>query len=252
MNLTPIVSIITPSHNSANFIEETINSVLAQTFILWELIIVDDLSSDNSTNIVKSIINNNPDRNIYLIENKSNLGPALTRNRAIKEARGRYIAFLDSDDLWHPTKLEKQLDFMKNNNYPFTCTHFNQINEEGEYQGVVNNIPNKISYNSLLKANKVGCLTSVYDSDFFGKVYMDAISKRQDYGLWLKLLKKTDHVYCLQEILADYRVRKNSVSSNKTKLIKYHWLIYYKYEKLGFFKSLYLTFSYVFRIVFKK
>lgn len=247
----PLVSIITPSHNSGSFIKETIDSILSQTYTSWELIIVDDLSSDNSNDIVEEIIDKNFDKKIFLIKNKKNFGPALTRNEAIRVAKGKYIAFLDSDDLWKSDKLEKQISFMENNNYPFTCTYFNQISEEGEYISVVNNIPNKISYNSLLKSNKVGCLTSIYDTGFFGKVYMDNISKRQDYGLWLKLLKKTDYVHCLPEILADYRIRKNSVSSNKIKLIKYHWFIYFDYEKLGFFKSLYLTISYVFRTLLK-
>ncbi len=246
------VSIITPSHNSGKFIKETIDSVLTQTYTSWELIIVDDLSTDDSIDIIQKAIKENSNKDIFLIKNKNNLGPALTRNEAIKRARGRYIAFLDSDDLWLPRKLEKQISFMKSNNYPFTCTYFNRISEEGLHIGTVNNIPEEISYNELLKANKVGCLTSIYSTEFFGKVYMDNISKRQDYGLWLKLLKRTDYVNCLTEVLANYRIRKNSVSSNKIKLIKYHWFIYFNYEKLGIFRSLYLTISYVVSSVFKK
>lgn len=247
MNKEIEVSIITPSYNSEDFIRATLDSVLNQTFDAWELIIVDDMSTDNSVKIVKDYINRYPNNKIKLIQNKKNLRAALSRNEAIKLAEGRFIAFLDSDDLWKPVKLDEQITFMKDNNYVFTCSYFDQINEEGDYIGSVTDIPLKITYNYLLKANKIGCLTSVYDTAFFGKVYMDNIAKRQDYGLWLKLLKKTDFAHCYPKVLADYRIRKNSVSSNKVSLIKYHWFIYYKHENLGLFKSMYLTVSYVIR-----
>ncbi|MBE7629133.1 glycosyltransferase family 2 protein [Tenacibaculum piscium] len=246
------VSIITPSYNSSTFIKQTIESVLNQTYENWEMIIVDDMSTDNSVEIIESYIEKSPKDKIRLIQNKTNSGPALTRNEAIKNAKGRYIAFLDSDDLWIPQKLEKQLHFMQTNNYPFTCTYYNHMDEDGKYLATIDNIPQKSSYNSSLTLNRVGCLTAIYDADYFGKVYMDNIAKRQDYALWLNLLKKTDYVYCLPEVLADYRIRKNSVSSNKMKLIKYHWFIYYNNEKLGILKSVYCTVSYVLKTLLKK
>lgn len=239
------VSIITPSFNSSEYIEETIESVIKQTYTNWELIIVDDLSTDNSVKIIERIRNSHPNNEIYLINNEKNLGAALSRNKAIEFAKGRYLAFLDSDDLWRPNKLEEQIAFMKENKYVFTCSYFNKISEQGADLGKKTNIPFKISYKSLLKSNKIGCLTAIYDKNYFGKVYMDNIAKRQDYGLWLKLLKMTDFVYCYPQILADYRIRSNSISSNKLSLIKYHWFIYYKHENLGVFNSIYLTISYV-------
>lgn len=251
-NNQPKVSIIAPSYNSEQFISLTIDSVLSQSYKDWEMIIVDDCSTDNTTIIVENYIKKYPEFSIELIKNNSNLGPALTRNRAIEKAKGRFIAFLDTDDLWKPNKLEVQLRFMKENNYKFTCSYFSQIDENNSFIKNVTDIPSKISYNNLLTANRVGCLTAIYDTEYFGKVLMDNIKKRQDFALWLKLLKKIDYVYCTSEILAEYRVRNNSVSSNKFKLVKYHWFIYKDIEKLGVLKSFVLTIVYIYKTLNSK
>lgn len=251
-NNQPRVSIISPSYNSEKFIVYTIDSVISQSYKDWEMIIVDDCSTDNTTIIVENYIKKYPEFSIELIKNNSNLGPALTRNRAIEKAKGRFIAFLDTDDLWKPNKLEVQLNFMLENNYKFTCSYFSQIDENGEFLKDTKKIPFSVTYNDLLTSNTVGCLTAIYDTDYFGKILMDNIKKRQDFALWLKLLKKIDFVYCCPQILAEYRLRKNSVSSNKFKLIKFHWFIYKDIEKLGILKSIGLTFTYIFKTLNSK
>jgi len=238
-----LVSIITPSYNSEKFISETIKSVLNQTYDNWEMIIVDDCSSDNSNEIIKEY--SKKDGRIKLIKLEKNSGPAVARNRAIKEAKGRYIAFLDSDDLWMPNKLEKQVEFMKKNNLAFTYSSYYLIDEENHDIGLFN-APERISYRSMLKTCSVGCLTAIYDTNVLGKIYMPNIIKRQDYGLWLKILKIVGETKGIKEPLAFYRIRKNSVSSNKIKAAKYQWKIYRDVENLNLFKSFYYFIHYAY------
>jgi len=238
-----LVSIITPSYNSEKFISKTIESVLSQTYQKWEMIIVDDCSSDNSNEIIKEYIKK--DERIRLIKLEKNSGPAVARNRAIKEAKGRYIAFLDSDDLWLPDKLKKQIKFMEKNNLSFTYSAYKLINEEDKELGIF--IPKEeIKYEDLLKTNYIGCLTAIYDSEKLGKLYMPNILKRQDYGLWLKILKQIKKTKAILEPLAIYRIRKKSVSSNKIKAAKYQWKIYREVEHLNLVKSMYYFMSYIF------
>ncbi len=244
-----LVTIITPLHNGELYVAETIESVLSQTYQKWEMLIVDDCSSDRGRDIVKDYILR--DSRIRLITNEVNLGPAITRNKAIEVASGQYIAFLDSDDLWTDNKLEIQTTFMKTNNAYFTFTYYDQITEDGKFIKSVNNLPEKVDYLSSIKSNKIGCLTAVYDVSFFGKVYMEDIAKRQDYTLWLKLLKKVSNAYCVPKILAHYRIRENSVSSNKFRLVKFHWHIYRNIEGHSFLKSLYFISNYIFVRLFK-
>lgn len=243
-----LVSIITPLHNGEDYVRETIDSVLAQSYNNWELIIVDDCSKDSGVNIVKEYML--IDKRIKLIQNENNSGPALTRNTAINAAEGEFIAFLDSDDLWTSDKLSVQIEFMIKNNYPFTFSYYNQITEDGNFIKAVDNLTLKVNYLSSIKSNKIGCLTAVYNVTYFGKVYMENIAKRQDYTLWLKLLKRVDYAYCVPQVLANYRIRKNSVSSNKIKLVKYHWHIYRNIEKHSFVKSLYFISNYIFVRIF--
>lgn len=238
-----LVSVITPNYNGEKFIIDTIKSVKSQTYTNWEMIIVDDNSKDNSISLIENFIKD--DLRIKLIKNTSNLGAAVSRNIAIEKAKGRFIAFLDGDDIWKSIKLEEQLKFMMENKYPFTYSYYDQITEDGDFIRNVTDIALKINYNKLLSKNIIGCLTAIYDTTYFGKVYMPLIRKRQDFGLWLELLKKTTYAYCCNLNLADYRIRQNSVSSNKMALIKYHWNLYYKIEDLGFFYSIYLVFLYI-------
>ena len=191
-----IVSVVTPTYNSSNFIVDTIKSVISQTYTDWELIIVDDCSLDDTLEIVQSYIVK--DSRIQLIQLPQNSGASVARNAAIKASKGRYISFLDSDDLWLPDKLEKQLAFMRSNYFAFTYTAYDKINVDSQKFGEIG-IPDKVSYNDLLKVCSIGCLTVIYDTKYFGKVYMPSIRKRQDLGLWLKLLKKTKYAYGLSE-----------------------------------------------------
>jgi len=230
-----LISIITPLYNSKKFIEETIESVLNQTYYNWEMIIVDDCSSDNGIEIVNHY--KKQDNRIKLIKLKKNSGGAVARNTAIKEAKGRYIAFLDSDDLWHPKKLEKQIEFMQKNNYAFTFTKYQQMTEDSNLIDKFINVPEKISYRKALLINPIGCLTVIYDTQKVGKVYMPLIRKRQDYGLWLKILKKEGYGYGLNENLAYYRLRDNSISASKMNLVKYQWKLYREVENLSIVES---------------
>lgn len=238
-----LVSIITPCHNSEKFIKKTIESVLSQTYENWEMIIVDDVSSDKSYEIAKEYANK--DKRINAIRLKQNSGPAVARNKAIEMAKGRYIAFLDSDDLWLYNKLETQISFMEKNNLSFTYSAYKLIDENDNFLGIF--VPREeLSYKELLKTNDIGCLTAIYDTKKVGKVYMPNILKRQDYGLWLKILKQIGKTKGIVEPLAIYRIRKNSVSSNKLKAAQYQWKIYREVEKLGIVDSLYYLMNYIY------
>jgi glycosyltransferase involved in cell wall biosynthesis len=241
---TELVSIITANYNAAKYISDTIESVLAQSYDNWEMIIVDDCSSDNSIEIIESYIAK--DSRIKLVQLEQNSGAAVARNRAIELAQGRFIAFLDSDDLWQSDKLEKQISFMLKNGYIFSYSHYDLIDEDNKRYGTTFKAPPKVSYNDLLKTCSIGCLTAIYDTKSLGKVTMPLILKRQDYGLWLKILKKIDYAYCYDESLAIYRTRTNSISSNKIKAAQYQWKIYRDVEKLGIFKSIFYFIHYVY------
>ena len=242
------VTIIMPSYDSEKFIIESIESVLAQTYSNWELIIVDDCSPDDSTKIITKYVDS--DGRIKLIKLQKNSGPAVARNTAIEAASGRYIAFLDSDDVWLPNKLETQINFMHNNDLAFTYSSYRLVGEDNEHLGVFIT-KDKISYFDMLKTCSVGCLTAIYDTKKIGKQYMPLILKRQDYGLWLKILKLIGETKGISEPLATYRIRKNSVSSNKVKAAKYQWKIYRDIEKLSFLKSLYYFVFYAYNGVTK-
>lgn len=230
------VSIITPLFNAERFICETIDSVLAQTYENWELIIVDDLSTDGGYQIVKSYTEK--DDRIKLLQNEINSGAAITRNNAIKYATGKYIAFLDSDDLWLPNKLEIQISFMKEKDIAFSFASYYKIDENGEIKGK-HLVKKNVGYRDILKTCSIGCLTAVYDAEKLGKVYMYNIRKRQDFALWLQILKTVDQAYAIPHILAKYRLRDSSISSSKKSVLKYQWSVYREVEKLSIIKSSY-------------
>jgi len=243
--MSELVSIITPLYNSNNFVGNTIKSVQAQTYLNWELIIIDDASTDESAKIAESF--STQDKRIKLIKLDSNKGPAVARNKGIKECSGRYIAFLDSDDLWHEQKLNKQINYMKKNQYAFTYTGFEKINETGKVVGTVLPYKKEVCYYDLLKTNHIGCLSAMIDLEILGqKIYMPNIKKRQDQGLWLDVLKQIDKAYCLNEILGQYRIRSGSISINKIDNIKYQWELYRDIEKLNLIKSFYYMTFYAF------
>lgn len=238
----PEVSIITPLYNAEHTIKETINSVQAQTFSDWELLLIDDCSTDKTVDTVKELISS--DSRIKLICRKWNAGPAVTRNRGIQKAKGRFIAFLDADDLWHQDKLRIQLDFMKKNGCDLSYTSYQKINQESEKLGIIH-APSHVSYTDLLKTNSIGCLTAIYDTTKLGKIYMPNISKRQDFGLWLKIMKQNAKALGIDEVLAYYRIgAKNSVSANKMLAVKYQWRIYTEFEQLSIAVSIYNLFFY--------
>lgn len=223
MNNYGLVSIITPSYNSADFISDTIKSIQEQTYNNWELLITDDCSTDNSTDIINSFIEK--DNRIKLYKLDKNSGGGVSRNNSIKEARGRFIAFCDSDDLWTPDKLEKQVKFMIDKDVAFSYGSYILCNEEGVAIGI-NICLSKLTYRRIITDNFIGCLTAIYDTQKIGKVYMPTIRKRQDWGLWINILKKCKVGYGIKQPIGFYRIRKNSVSSNKWSLIKYHAMLY--------------------------
>ena len=239
-----LVSIITPSYNSSKYISETILSVLNQTYEHWEMIIVDDASSDHSNEIINEYIKK--DNRIKLIKLKNNSGAAVARNRAIKESQGRYIAFLYSDDIWFPEKLEKQINFMQNKGVALCYSSYSVIDEDSNIINKFQIPKNKINYKELLRSCIIGNLTAVYDTKAIGLVYAENIAIHQDYTLWLKILKKIDYAYGLNETLAKYRVSSKSNSGNKLKSAMWQWHIYRKIERLSFFQSTYYFIQYAY------
>lgn len=215
---------------------ESISSIVSQTHLGWELILVDDLSTDSTLDVAKQFAN--CDARIKVLTLEKNSGAAVARNTAIMNATGRYIAFLDSDDLWEQHKLETQLQFMRKNDIAFSYSAYSQIDEKGGFIRRIS-VPATVSYSQLLKTNVIGCLTAMYDTERLGKIEMPLIRKRQDFGLWLKLLKKTGLAYGIQEPLALYRVRENSVSANKFSAANYTWRLYRDVERLSLLSSVY-------------
>lgn len=236
-----IVSIIIPVYNTEKFIKETIKSILNQSYSNWEAIFIDDCSNDNSPRIIHDFMKTEP--RIKYFKTERNSGAAICRNMGISIASGTYIAFLDDDDLWYPEKLKTQIDFMQKNNYNFSCTFYDKINENGENLGIVVKNKRILNYNSLLKYNP-GNSTVIYNAKNLGKTYIPDIRKRNDYLMWLKVIKKSNNLYTLEIVLGSHRIRKSSLSSNKKNLVKYHWEIYRKIEKINIVKSTYLILFY--------
>jgi len=221
--MNDLVSIIMPSYNTAAYIGESIKSVLNQTYVNWELIIVDDCSTDNTDEVVASI----NDGRIRYIENEKNSGAAVSRNRALREAKGRWIAFLDSDDLWTSDKLEKQVAFMTENDYHFSYTNYVEIDDKSEPNGIFVTGPKKISKTGMYNYCWPGCLTVMYDAEIVGLIQIEDIKKNNDYAMWLKVCKKAK-CYLLNETLAKYRKgRSGSISTHSyKKLIKWHYKLF--------------------------
>lgn len=223
-----LVSIIMPSYNTASFIAESIQSVLAQSYKDWELIIVDDCSSDDTDDVVKPYLE---DTRIKYLKNEKNSGAAVSRNRALREAKGKWIAFLDSDDLWMPEKLEKQVRFMDKNGYHFSYTNYAEIDIEGKRNGVLVTGPKRITKTGMYNYCWPGCLTVMYDAETVGLVQIADIKKNNDYAMWLKVCQKAD-CYLLNEELALYRRgRAGSVSTHSIKtMIGWHYKLYREAE----------------------
>jgi hypothetical protein len=219
-----LVSIITPSFNSEKFIVEAIQSVQNQTYKNWEMIIVDDCSTDKTVSIVEEIAIK--DRRIKIYKLEKNSGTGIARNTALTSAKGDYICFLDSDDLWKPQKLEKQIGFLKNNKVPFTFSFYDCIDERGKLMNKRVEAPKNLSYRQLFFCNYVGNLTGIYDVNYFGKISISSIRKRQDWMHWLTILKKIRIAQPVPESLAFYRIRENSISASKLDLLKHNFAVY--------------------------
>lgn len=230
-----LVSIIMPTYNCANFIARTLDSVQAQTYKNWELIIVDDRSEDNTKEIVDEYIKNDSRISYHLLD--ANSGAAVARTTAMNLAKGSYMAFLDSDDIWMPEKLERQIKWMTDNGYAFSCTAYEQIDEKDNSLNRVIKTVKKTDYNRLLLDCPVGNSTVVYDVEKMGKFEVPNIRKRNDDALWLQMLKKEPYIWGMPDVLMRYRVRKDSISSNKFKVIKYHWILYRDIEHLSVIRS---------------
>ena len=228
-----LVSIIMPSWNTARFIAASIQSVMDQTYRNWELLIVDDCSTDNTDEIVAPFLKDPRVRYFY---NEKNSGAALTRNRALREASGEWIAFLDSDDLWAPEKLEKQLGFMKENGHVLSYHEYEKIDEEDKPLDVFVSGPRIVNKRKMYRYDYIGQLTMMYSAKHFGLIQIKDIKKNNDYAIRLQLYKKSGtKAYLLTENLAKYRVRKKSISHDKlSKKLRSHYdLFHFCDEKPG-------------------
>lgn len=232
-----LISVITPTYNCAKFIEYTIESVRAQSYKQWEMIIVDDCSTDNTKKIVDKFIKEDNRIKYFCLENNS--GAAIARTKAMELAKGEYMAFLDSDDIWPEDKLTKQLIFMKQNGFSFTCTAYEQIDEDGNSLNRIIQTVSKADYNRVLLDCPVGNSTVMYNVEKMGKFEVPNIRKRNDDALWLQMLKKEKYIYGMNSVLMKYRIRQNSISSNKFKVIKYHWILYRDIEHLSIARSIF-------------
>ena len=248
--MSSLVSIITPSYNSSRFIKECINSVLSQSYKDWEMWIIDDASTDNSKELILDF--SKRDKRIKHMFLSKNIGAASSRNVAINKANGSYIAFLDSDDIWDNRKLEKQINFMNNNNIAFSFSDYEVISEDGDR--VINLIkaPYRMTYSSYLKNTIIGCLTVILDKKIIGDFRMPNIRSSHDMALWLSIMKKGFDAYNLNENLARYRLVKGSNTGQKWRAAIDVWHVYRKVEKLSFVFSVYCFFSYVFNAIKKR
>lgn len=242
--MNDLVSILTPTYNTEKFIRATIESVQNQTYKNWEMILVDDASTDQTVSVIEEFVQN--DSRIKLFKLDKNSGNGFARNAALDKASGKYIAYLDSDDLWCSDKLEKQIQFLKTNNLYFTFSFYDSIDEEGNDLNRRVESPNPLTYKQLFFCNYVGNLTAIYDADYFGKIILETSQKRQDWRIWLTILKQIKIAKPIPEPLAFYRIRKDSVSSSKFKLIKHNFGVYREFHGYNLVFSILLMMRFLF------
>lgn len=235
MKHTPLVSVIMPAYNSALFIKEAITSVLNQTYTHWELFVIDDASVDDTIAITTRLMEQ--DSRIQVLKTANNQGSGAARNMGIAAAKGDFIAFLDSDDLWLTQKLEVQVKFMEDLNLAMSFSSYGLISESGKVSNKYVEALPLLTYEKLLKSNYVGNLTGMYSVTKLGKVYSPLLRKRQDWALWLSILKREGHANGILQPLALYRSRKDSISNHKTALVKYNFRIYHQFLNFGYLKS---------------
>ena len=245
--MTDLVSIIMPAYNCEKYIKQSIASVIAQTYSNWELIVVDDCSTDNTIDIIRSF---NDDR-ICFQNNECNYGAAVTRNKAIALAKGEWIAFLDSDDLWEPSKIEEQIAFMKEHGYAFSYTDY-RIQLNGEWLPYIVTGPNIVTKRKLYNYNYMSTITIMYNATSIGKIEVADLKKGNDYAMWLQVINKAN-CYRLPKCLSYYIKHDNSLSSgSKMRLISRHYKIFRIAQKNGIFKSVLLTVNNLFHGIIKK
>ena len=234
MDNKPLISVVIPTHNDSKYIKEAILSVINQTYNNLEIIVIDDFSSDNTIEIIKSF----NDKRIKIIQNDSNKGAAYSRNIGIKNCAGDFISFMDGDDVWSLNKTEEQIKFMKKNNYAFTSCLYSFMGEDGQSLGKYMSSPRKVTHRKFLKTDYIGCITTMYKRDICPNLEIpDGLYKRNDYALWIKLSEYAD-CYTFPLILAAHRVRKGSISSiNKFSLIRYHKEVFQKLYGFNKIKS---------------
>jgi teichuronic acid biosynthesis glycosyltransferase TuaG len=251
MNKNDLVSIIVPVYNAEKFLADTIATVKNQTYNNWELIMVDDCSTDDSVKIITKYIKT--DERIKLYKNSINSHAALTRNKGIDESKGRYIAFLDADDLWITTKLEKQIAFMQEKKCEFTFTGYEFADEKGKPNGKKVNVPSSLSYRQALKNTIIWTTTVMFDMQQLTKnqIYMPNV-KSEDTACWWKVLKQIDRSYGMQATLSYYRRSNGTLSANKLEAVKRVWNLYRNVEKLTLFKSAYCFTGYAYNTVMKR
>ena len=249
MENNSLVSVITPMHNSGRYILDTIESVKNQTYKNCEMIIIDDCSTDNSVELVKKYIQS--DERIKLIRLEENVGVAKARNKGIENSKGRYLAFLDSDDLWLPDKLNKQIKFMQSKKVSFCYTACSVIDENSVATGKVRHVPPIVDYHKILRGNDIACLTVVIDKYIIPDVKMPDI-KHEDYVTWVNILKNDIVAFGIDEVLARYRVARKSESGNKLKAATWQWKIYRKTLNLPIFSSVFYFCCYVFNAIAKR
>lgn len=237
--------------NSEAYISDTINSVISQTYTNWELLLIDDCSTDKTLQIVNKYVSLYP--NIKLLKSNTNLGAAISRNKGIEAAKGKYIAFLDADDLWKPTKLQVQTAFMETQNCDVSFSSYEQMDELGKpLNKLIKALP-KLTYQKYLKSNYIGNLTGVYNAEILGKIKAPNLRKRQDWAMWLLAIKKSRKpAKGIQESLAHYRVRKDSMSSNKINLLKHNYLVYRKGLGFSTLKSIFYMLVFLYEHFFVK
>lgn len=241
----PTVSVIMPCYNGAKTIAESIDSVIAQTYENWELIIVNDFSSDNSLDIIKDY--NLKDQRIrFFNTDKPSGSPSQPRNIAMSKASGRYIAFLDSDDIWHPTKIEKQLEIVQKYKTPFVFSNYEKMTSEGAISDRIVISPSRVTLKDMYYGNPMGCLTVMIDIETIGKFAFKK-NGHEDCVAWIEILQKGYIAHNTNTIEAVYRESKNSVSSNKFVILHWQWNIYRKILKLGVLKSIYYYLHYAVR-----
>jgi teichuronic acid biosynthesis glycosyltransferase TuaG len=249
-----LVSVVMPAHNACPFLEMALYSALGQSYASLEIFVVDDASSDATLETAEGIAAT--DSRVKVMRSNRKVGAAGARNLAIEASTGRYIAFLDSDDVWERNKLEHQILALRNSNAALSYTAYRKIDEANKVGAVVIDVPEAVTYEKLLRTNVILCSTVIYDTARIGKAFMPNIAKRQDYGLWLKILREysresrgqCEHPTAIgvREPLVRYRIRRNSVSSNKLHAARYQWRVYRQLEHLSWWRSLFYFLHYAF------